>query len=143
MPSTVALVARRASGPRAEQSAAVVVDVHLAIGIDDPGLVTRDRAGRTARGGVASVQAVRLDRHTADVVLIGQILRGVVDDVELGRHGRRRLAVDDVHLAVVREPVGVNAAGRDPQVGVAVVVDIANPGDMSSCPADTLNPLRA
>ena len=108
MPSTVALVAQRTSGPGAEQSATVVVDVHLAIGIDDPGLVARGRAGRTARGGVANVEAVRLDRHAADVVLVGQILRGIIDNVELGGHGRGGLAVDDVNLAVVREPVGVN-----------------------------------
>ena len=79
------IAGQRAGRPGAEQSAAGVVDVHLAVGVDDPGLVARDRAGRSARGGVAAVEAVRLDRRAAGVVLVGPILRGVVDDVELGR----------------------------------------------------------
>ena len=47
---------QRAGGPGAEQAAAGVVDIDLAIGIDDPDLVARRRADGSAWGGVVVAQ---------------------------------------------------------------------------------------
>ena len=65
---------QRTSGPRAEQSATVVVHVHFAIGIDDPGLSPGDRAGRTAWSGIATVQTIRLNGRAAVVVFVRVVL---------------------------------------------------------------------
>ena len=73
MPSTVALRGQAAGRPGAEQAAAGVVDVDLLVGVHDPDLVAGRGAGGAARGGVAAVQGVVLDRAPPAAVLVGAV----------------------------------------------------------------------
>src|SRR4029077_8666551 len=76
-------VVHRAGGPRAQERAARVVDIHVAVIVHDPDLVARHVAHGPARSGVAAAHVIRLDQRAAGRVLVGLVLRTVIDDEEL------------------------------------------------------------
>ena len=84
------IVGHRAGRPGTQEAAAGVVDVHVAVGIDHPGLFDGDRAGRAARRGVGGGERRRAQRCTIGSIVVGNVCRGVVDDME------RRAVADSI-----------------------------------------------